>query len=110
MTRPTLAELRAEFLDDICHVCGRVGHVGCATAVDLDAIISAARAEEREACAAEDDALADESDMAAYACLGGATVDTEPGEVLDSDGLSIAAATSCAHRAGAARIRALGNP
>ena len=78
---------------------------------DIDDLMAAVRAEalahERERCAMELDELAQDADMAAYACLGGATADTEPGEVLDGEGLSIAAATACAYRDGAARIRAL---
>ena len=77
----------------------------------LTPLVAAVRAEalasERERCALELDELAQEADMAAYACLGGATADTEPGEVLDGEGLSIAAATACAYRDGAARIRAM---
>ena len=114
-TAPTAAELRDRFLKEraplMKHVVtGKLRYIDGFEA-DLDALVAAVRAEalasERERCALELDELAQEADMAAYACLGGATADTEPGEVLDGEGLSIAAATACAYRDGAARIRAL---
>lgn len=120
-TAPTAAELREATIQMHCDSGGcdsvRGGppgshdSVGCHLAGMLDDLMAAVRAEalasERERCALELDELAQEADMAAYACLGGATADTEPGEVLDGEGLSIAAATACAYRDGAARIRAM---
>ena len=109
-TAPTAAELRDRFVRKLeVHLASLSAAADARE--DLDRLVAAVRAEalasERERCALELDELAQEADMAAYACLGGATADTEPGEVLDGEGLSIAAATACAYRDGAARIRAL---
>lgn len=102
-TAPTAAEMREALADRARLSRGDLDRID-----DLMAAVRAeALASERERCALELDELAQEADMAAYACLGGATADTEPGEVLDGEGLSIAAATACAYRDGAARIRAM---
>jgi len=70
---------------------------------ELDALLAA----ERERCAVVLDELAQDADTAAYACLGGGDSETDPGEFLDEDGLTVAAAEAGALRTGAERLRGL---